>query len=165
MVRRHFPDVWGFLRRLGFAAHVADDAAQELFFVAARRLEEVQPGRERAFLFGAALRIAKGLKRKGAREVLTPPLDADLDVPSAAGTPEDMLDDEQARALVYRLLAELDEDQRAVFVMFEIEEMTMKEIAEMLGAPMGTVASRLRRGREDFRARLERYRKSQRGTP
>jgi RNA polymerase sigma-70 factor, ECF subfamily len=160
IVRRYFPDVWRFLRRLGFAEHVVDDAAQELFFVALRRIEDVKTGRERAFLFGAAIRIAKQLQRKRAREVPTESFGGEIDT---AATPEEKLDDERARELAYRLLGELEENQRTVFVMYEIEGLTMQDIANVLELPIGTVASRLRRGREDFTARLERHRKRSRG--
>ena len=69
LVRAHFANVWRFLRRLGFEPDVIDDAAQDLFLVALRRIDEVKPGCERAFLFGAALRIASNRKKKHAREV------------------------------------------------------------------------------------------------
>jgi len=160
--RTYFTDVWRFLRRLGFSVDAADDAAQDLFFVAVRRLDEIEPGRERAFLLGSALRIAKNLQRKRDREVPTSPDEVD-DAVLDEGTPEDKLDDVKARALVYRLLAGLDEDLRVVFVMFELEELTMHEIADLLSIPIGTVASRLRRARDEFRVRLERHRKRHRG--
>ena len=158
IVREYYPSVWRFLRRLGFDELVIEDATQDLFFVAFRRMDEVTPGRERAFLFGAALRIARKLKRKGTREV---PVDF-LGIPSeemrTSATPETLLDKARARQLLYRLLSELDERHRVVLVMFELEGMTTQEIAEVLEIPMGTAASRLRLAREDFRARLERYR-------
>ena len=75
-----------------------------------------------------------------------------------AATPEKLLDEERARALLYQLLSELEERLRVVFVMFELEGMSMPEIAEMLDIPVGTVASRLRHAREDFHARLHRHR-------
>lgn len=158
IVRAHFADVWRFLRRLGFEEHVVDDAAQDLFFVALRRIGDVEPGRERAFLLGAALRIATKLKRKGAREVLVDPVDTAAELGEIAATPEERLDDERARALAYQLLSELEESLRIVFVMYELEGMTMQTIADVLEVPQGTVASRLRRARDDFRARLERHR-------
>lgn len=160
IVRSYFPDVWRFLRRLGFAEHVVDDAAQDLFFVALRRIEAIKPGAERAFLLGAALRIATQLQRKRAREVPTESFGQEVDT---EGTPEEKLDDERARALAYRLLGELDDRLRTVFVMYEIEDLTMQEIANVLEVPIGTVASRLRRAREDFSARLDRHRKRTRG--
>jgi len=118
----------------------------------------VTPGRERAFLFGAALRIARKLKRKEARELPVDTLGTTSEAMRTSATPETLLDDERARHLLYQLLAELDERHRVVFVMYELEELTMHEIAEVLEIPMGTVASRLRHARDDFRARLERYR-------
>lgn len=156
VVRRHFPDVWRFLKRLGFDDHVVEDASQDLFFVALRRIDEIEPGRERAFLLGSAIRLASQLHRKRVREVPTESFFGEID---PAGTPEEQLDDGRARALAYRLLSALEENQRTVFVLFELEGLTMQEIANVLEVPIGTVASRLKRAREDFRARLERHRK------
>ncbi len=158
IVRAHFADVWRFLRRIGFDRHVADDAAQDLFFVALRRMDEIEPGRERAFLFGAALRIAARLRRKGAREVPVDAVRTEDEPEELAVTPEQRLDEERARHLLYRLLSELDERFRVVFVMYELEAMTMQEIADVLEIPPGTVASRLRTARDDFQARLARHR-------
>ncbi|AKU99664.1 hypothetical protein AKJ09_06328 [Labilithrix luteola] len=157
LVRAHWANIWRFLRRLGFEPHVIDDAAQDLFLVILRRIDEVKPGNERAFLFGAAFRIASNLKVKSAREVPTEELDPENESEVDANA-EERLDDDRARALLYRLLSELDENLRSVFVMYELEEMTMQEIADVLEVPHGTVASRLRRARDDFRARLARHR-------
>jgi RNA polymerase sigma-70 factor, ECF subfamily len=158
IVRAHFASVWRFLRRIGFEEDVVDDAAQDLFFVALRRIDEAQPGRERAFLMGAAFRIASNLRRKAAREVPTEGLETDDTLEDDAPTPETRFDEERARALLYRLLAELEESLRVVFVMYELEGLTMQEIADVIEIPAGTVASRLRRAREDFDARLHRHR-------
>jgi RNA polymerase sigma-70 factor (ECF subfamily) len=73
--------------------------------------------------------------------------------------PEEQLDEKRACEAFYRLLSELDEDVRAIFVMYEMGGMTMNEIAKLVGLPIGTVGSRLRRAREDFKARFERHRK------
>lgn len=158
VVREHFAHVWRFLRRLGFERDVADDAAQDLFFVALRRIDAIEPGRERAFLLGAALRIAVRLKRKGAREVPVDRVNDEEEADVLSATLEQRLDEERARQLLYRLLAELDERFRVVFVLYELEGMTMQEIADLLEIPIGTVASRLRSGRDDFQARLARHR-------
>ncbi|MDF2697716.1 MAG: hypothetical protein K0S65_6099 [Labilithrix sp.] len=158
LVREHFSAVWRFLRRLGFDRHIADDAAQDLFFVALRRMDAMTPGHERAFLIGAALRIAVRLKRKDAREVPVEQVQEEDEPDELATTPEERLDDERARKVLYRLLSELEERFRIVFVMYELEGMTMQEIAEALEIPPGTVASRLRTARDDFQARLERHR-------
>jgi RNA polymerase sigma-70 factor (ECF subfamily) len=49
-----------------------------------------------------------------------------------------------------RIMDGMDEDSRAVFMLFELEGLTMVEIAKVVDAPQGTVASRLRRAREHF---------------
>lgn len=156
LVREHFASVWRFLRRLGFEHDVVDDAAQDLFFVAFRRIDEMVPGRERAFLYGAAARIALELKRKRSREI--PDESIGERAVASTATPETLLDEERTRERLYRLLDELDERFRVVFVMYELEAMTMQEISDALQIPMGTVSSRLRSAREDFKARLERQR-------
>lgn len=159
LVRAHYSNIWRFLRRLGFEGDVADDAAQELFLVAVRRIDGVRPESERAFLYSTALRIATGLKRRLAREVPVDPLETTSElVETAAATLDERLDEERAREVLYRLLSELDERFRIVFVMYELEELTMAEIAAALEIPVGTANSRLRSAREDFRARLARHR-------
>jgi RNA polymerase sigma-70 factor (ECF subfamily) len=69
---------------------------------------------------------------------------------------DELLDQRRARELLDRVLAELDHDLRVIFVLYEIEELTMAEIASVLELPQGTVASRLRRARQEFSARVER---------
>jgi RNA polymerase sigma-70 factor (ECF subfamily) len=56
------------------------------------------------------------------------------------------------------LLASLSDDAREVFVLFELEAMSTAGIAQALSLPMGTVASRLRRAREEFDAATKRFR-------
>jgi len=158
IVREHYAVVWRFLRRLGFEPHVVDDAVQDLFLLVLRRLDDVLPGRERAFLFAAAIRIATKMAGKGAREKPVEHVPAPPTPVEGATTPEVLLEEERARRLLMRLLMELEERQRVVFVMYEVEEMTVPEIAEVLEVPVGTVNSRLRAAREDFRARLARHR-------
>jgi RNA polymerase sigma-70 factor (ECF subfamily) len=68
------------------------------------------------------------------------------------------MDRERARDLLDRVLDEMDLDLRVVFVLYELEEMTMADIASSLELAPGTVASRLRRARADFGERVARYR-------
>ncbi|MBX3262087.1 MAG: RNA polymerase sigma factor [Labilithrix sp.] len=165
LASRHFADVWRFLRHLGVPQSSVDDAAQDVFLVAARRLEEIEPGRERSFLFGTAFKVAQAARRKAWREAPRETLpDGDAgDERDHGPTPEQHLDDKQARALALRLLDELDEGLREVFVLYEIEGLTMQRIAELTELPPGTVASRLRRAREEFLTRFARHRNSARG--
>ena len=153
LVTEHFADIWRFLRHLGVTSHGVDDAAQDVFLVAWRRLDEIRPGSERAFLFATAYRRAGSLRRRGPRE--TPDESVDLAIDESP-TPEDRLDEKQAWDLAFRLLGGLEEDLRGVFVLYELEGFTMQRIAELLEVPVGTVASRLRRARETFQTRFER---------
>lgn len=157
LIADHFNPVWKFLRRIGVPAQLAEDVCQEVFLVAARRIDDMkaEPASERSFLLGTAYRVSRDLGRKAHRESLR---DVDTEL-AAMPSPEEQLDEKRACEVIYRLLSELDEDVRAIFVMYELDGMTMNEIAQVLGLPIGTVGSRLRRAREDFKARFERHRK------
>lgn len=155
MFDRNFAFVWRSLRRLGVAAAATDDATQEVFLVASKRLADIEIGRERSFLFATALRIASNARRSFARRDARH--DDSLDyVVDPAPSPEQLADRARAREMLDRVLATLELDLRAVFVLHELEEMSMGEIATTLALPPGTVASRLRRARELFRAEVER---------
>lgn len=150
LVAGHFDFIWRSLRRLGVPATDVDDCAQQVFWVAAQKLSEIQPGRERAFLYGTAMRVASDARKRltRRREVAW---DDDLEERRDPGLdPEQMAQQRRARALLDEVLDTLAMDLRSVFVLFEIEEMTVTEIAEILELPSGTVASRLRRAREEF---------------
>jgi RNA polymerase sigma-70 factor (ECF subfamily) len=151
----HLDFTWRSLRRLGLPADVADDATQRVFLVASQKLASIRPGRERAFLFQAAVRVASSEKRTFARrrEQLRDHDGDDHDRPDeAAGA-----DEHRARAILDDLLEELDMDLRTVFVLYELEGMTTADIGVTLGVPRGTAASRLRRAREAFRLALKRH--------
>jgi RNA polymerase sigma-70 factor (ECF subfamily) len=58
------------------------------------------------------------------------------------------LERKELRGMLAELLEQLDEDKRAVFVLYEIEELTMKEIADIVGCPLQTAYSRLHAARK-----------------
>jgi RNA polymerase sigma-70 factor, ECF subfamily len=149
IVSAHFDPLWRFLRRLGIAEADVDDAIQEVILVLARKLRAVEEGSERSFVFSTAFRVASDMRRrtKRRREVDEASL---TEVPSSARDPEESAHAQRLVAVFGRVLAQLSLEQRAVFVLYELEEFTMAEIAEALRLPMGTVASRLRRARETF---------------
>jgi RNA polymerase sigma-70 factor (ECF subfamily) len=151
LVDEHHAFIWRTLRRMGVPAGQVDDAAQEVFCVLHRRLFDIRAGRERPFLFAVALNVAADARRKMARsreQIDSAAVDAAV---SATPTPEQALDRRQARAQLDEVLDFLGDDARAVFVLVELEGMTAREIASILEIPLGTVASRLRRGRDQFR--------------
>lgn len=155
LVEEHLAFLWRSMVRLGVPRADADDAVQQVFLVAARKLPEIEPGRERAFLFGAAFRIANRARRTlhRRREVLEgEPAEQAAPEPD----PEELLDRARARAALDAILDTMPLELRAVFVLFELEQLTISEIAPMLELPPGTAASRLRRAREHFQAAVKR---------
>ncbi len=155
LFEQHFDFVWRSLRRLGLPEHVADDASQRVFVVASRRLADIEPGRERAFLFRTALRVACSERRTigRRREVLC---EEAPETGDSAARPDELLDQRRARELLDQVLQSLPIDLRTVLVLFEFEGLSIDEIAETLGIPRGTAASRLRRAREEFSEVLSR---------
>ncbi|MFO0643327.1 MAG: sigma-70 family RNA polymerase sigma factor [Polyangiaceae bacterium] len=155
ILQENYAFIWRQLRRFGVPESRVDDAAQEVFVVASQKLSAIREGSERSYLFGTALRVASQMRRSAVMRhevgVSTPP-----EMAAIASQPDELLDRGRARALLDAVLDSLDDDVRAVFVLYELEELETKEIAELLGIPAGTVASRLRRGREAFEAKVSR---------
>jgi RNA polymerase sigma-70 factor (ECF subfamily) len=157
MVDRDFAVVWRFLRGLGVAAANVDDAAQQVFLIASQRLEVITAGSERPFLLSTARGVAANVRRSQARSHEVPDEAAVAEKVDEGANPEQALASRQARALLDSVLDGLPEDAREVFVLFELEGMTMAAIAELLGLPPGTVASRLRRARDEFHEASKRF--------
>lgn len=153
MVDEYIDFVARVLRNAGTPAAEIDDDVQRTFIAAARRLDDVRPGAERSFLLQTALYVAAHARRTVARRREVAAEEAPEQVDSAL-TPEQLTDRKRARQLLDRVLAQMDGDLRTVFVLYEFEELSMAEIADALGIPRGTVASRLRRARSDFRDRV-----------
>jgi RNA polymerase sigma-70 factor, ECF subfamily len=158
LVARHYSFVWRQLRGFGLSTTDAEDAAQQVFMIAARRLDTITPDRARSFLYGTSLRVAnnvrRGLRRR--REVSNDETDTESDTAEAAERgPEQSSERAAARSLLQELLATLPDELRRVLVLAELEQLEVPEIADLEGIPVGTAASRLRRARQQFRERLE----------
>jgi RNA polymerase sigma-70 factor (ECF subfamily) len=156
-VREHYGFAWRVLRRAGLSPEDADDAAQRVFLIATARLTDIKLGSERAFLFRTAAYVASKAHRSRRRRPDAPSADTDQ---SAAEIPslEDLLDQRRARELLDGILAELPPELSAIFVLFDVEGLKKNEVAEALGIPPGTVASRLKRARAEIEARVARLR-------
>jgi RNA polymerase sigma-70 factor (ECF subfamily) len=153
LIDGHFDFVWRLLRRLGLTSADADDATQQVFIVAARRARSIEPGHERTFLYGTALRVLANARR-GARRRREIADDTLGEVPSGAPSPDERLESARARAWLDELLAELPPELARVLILAEIEGVSVPEIAALEGLPVGTAASRLRRARQAFRELL-----------
>jgi RNA polymerase sigma-70 factor, ECF subfamily len=147
----NFASLWRFLRRMGVAEQDGEDASQAVFLIFAERVGSVSVGAERSFLLGTALRVAADYRKRGHRVREVP---VDHEALAAEAHPGPSTDDEterrRRRARLDEVLERLPGGMREVFVLSELEEMTMAEIASVLGIPPGTVASRLRRARVIF---------------
>jgi RNA polymerase sigma-70 factor (ECF subfamily) len=147
--------IWRSLRRLGVPESGVDDAVQEVFVIASRKVSAIEPKSERGFLFTTALHIASNHRRARVRrrEAFGENIELAHDpIPS----PDELMGQKQARELFDSVLAELPIELRAVFVLYECEGLTLAEMTEVLELPQGTVASRLRRARDVFEKAVER---------
>lgn len=157
--REHFRFVWRCTRRLGIEGATVDDVVQETFLVVHRRLAEFE-GRSsmKTWLYGIVRRVVSDHRRTLRRKPGLDDAGCDLDtVRDTSGRgPEASIEQGEQLRLVRRLLLELDEEKREVFVLTELEGMTMAEIAEALDVNPNTVSSRLRAARREFEEALER---------
>jgi RNA polymerase sigma-70 factor (ECF subfamily) len=154
----HYASVWRLLRRFGVHPAQLDDAAQEVFWVAARRLGDIERGKEHAFLYGVAVRIASNtLRRQKTALPLSEPEDLGQ-VSDREPSPEQRLEQRQARQLLDTVLDHMPLELRRVFVLYELEGVAVRDIAGLEDIPVGTASSRLRRAREEFSAIAKRIR-------
>jgi RNA polymerase sigma-70 factor, ECF subfamily len=155
--RREAPFVWRALRRLGVHEADVDDVCQEVFVVVHRKLADFE-GRSslRTWIYGICVRTASDYRRSARvrHEVVT---DAPPDA-SSAPQQHDVVALRQARAKLDRILDQLDDDKRAVFVLYEIEELAMNDVVEALGCPLQTAYSRLHAARKIVQAAVEKAR-------
>ncbi|AWM40967.1 ECF RNA polymerase sigma factor SigE [Gemmata obscuriglobus] len=153
LVRRLGSTVYGVCHRVLGTRADAEDAFQVTFLVLARKADTVRPpGRVAAWLHGVAVLTARkaraGRLRRFARERAL----GDTPEPSAVYTPPEpdlgrVLDEEIQR---------LPDKYRAAVVLCEVRGLTVAQTAAELGLPVGTVASRLARGRALLASRLTR---------
>jgi RNA polymerase sigma-70 factor (ECF subfamily) len=146
----HYASIWRLLRRLGVPLDVLDDATQEVFWVAARRLHDIKRGSEHAFLYGVALRVASNQRRLYRDQSLICSLDQAPELRAQTENPEENCAQRRDRELLDEVLSRMPEVSRIPFVLHELESLEVPEIAKLLEIPVGTAASRLRRGRREF---------------
>ena len=155
----HADFVFRSLRRLGVPDHDAGDALQEVFLTVHRTLSTFEGRCSMAtWLFTICRSVARDRRRRAYRRyevVAGPVVDAEPDVRSDLST---RLEHRQKLAELDSILDSMEEEQRLVFVLFEIESLTGGEISEALGIPLGTAYSRLRLARAAFRASIARRR-------
>jgi RNA polymerase sigma-70 factor (ECF subfamily) len=152
--RTHGAYVLRVLRHLGVAEHELDDATQEVFVVVHRRLGEwTEDAPITTWLFAIARRVASDHRRRAARRREAPLEDAR----EQAIEPEQdrALARRDARAFLQRALEGVPDPARDVYVLHEIEQIPIAEVASMLGCPVQTAYSRLYVARRRVEAAVE----------
>lgn len=152
----HCDFVWRSLRRLGVNESALADATQDVFLAALRYWQGFE-GRAsmKTWLFAIARGVARDLRRAQIRRGTECPDDALVD---RQPWPLAEAENREAARLVCQLLDKLDEPKRAVFVLAELEQLPLPEVAEMLGVNLNTTYSRLRAARREFESALARHR-------
>jgi RNA polymerase sigma-70 factor (ECF subfamily) len=139
--------VWRLVARLGVPTADVPDACQDVFVTVHRKLADFDGrGPFRSWLYGICIRTASEYRRRVRTRKETA---ADL-VPERpiAPTQDEEVERSRARVRLDAVLDELDEEKRTVFVLYEVEELSMKEIAELLQCPLQTGYSRLHAARK-----------------
>jgi RNA polymerase sigma-70 factor (ECF subfamily) len=151
--REHADFVYRVACQLGVDATHVEDVVHDVFLVVHRRISEYDGRSMRSWLYGITRRVVlhhhRGRRRAHTRTQLAP-------VPDAAPDPEERTAVHEAVAIVESFVATLDDDQRTVFVLVELEGTPMPEIAEALGVNLNTLYSRLRLARRRFEQHLAR---------
>ena len=162
----HFDFVWRNARRLGVPDASADDVAQDVFMIVQRRIADFD-GRAsmQAWIFGILVRVVRdhrrSFRRKGARNVSLEH-EASREAGAAPGpTPVEQAERAERMRLLEQLLGELDEEKRTLLMLSELEEWTLREIAEFYGSNTSTIYSRLRAAKRAFEQAYQRVQASQ----
>jgi RNA polymerase sigma-70 factor (ECF subfamily) len=155
----HLPYVWKTLRRLGVRQADLADVAHDVFVVVVRRLSDFDATRPiKPWLFGIAYRVASDHRRLR-RNTHELPMAHAFDAQDPAMPADEQLASAADQRLVRGALAQLEDERRAVFVLFELDAVPIPEVAEALGIPLNTAYSRLRLARADFRDAVLRLRR------
>jgi RNA polymerase sigma-70 factor, ECF subfamily len=160
-VRLHLDLVWRVLRRGGLLRADAEDACQDVFWILAQRYHAVPEAAQRSFLVSTALRVAADRRRTKWHAAVDTGFELD-ERASPAPLADEQLELSRAAGLLDRALSTLSDDERAIYILAELEQLSRTEVAAALAIPPGTVASRLRRARESFDAALRRLLKGSR---
>ena len=150
--------LYGLTVRIVRDRDVAEDAVQEAFFSAYRNLERFSGSSFRAWLTRIALNAATDILRKRKRRPADPYPEWEDDTwqppaPESEG-PEQVALLSQQRAALAEAMEAITEDQRAAIVLFDVHGYDYAEIARLTGVSVGTVKSRIHRGRLALRERL-----------
>ncbi len=160
----YFDFVWRSLRRLGVEDAVMDDAVQDVYLVVHRRLSDFKAEAQiKTWLFSIVLRVAQNYRRSARRRDarVRPPHSGEIEAAADRHSegPHELAVKREAAVLLHKLLEEMDDDKRGIFILVELEGMTVAEAAEALRLNVNTAYSRLRGARLAFEEAVARHRR------
>jgi RNA polymerase sigma-70 factor (ECF subfamily) len=154
----NFDYVWNTLRYLGVRTADLEDVTHEVFVRVHQRFDERDPSRAvRPWLFAFAFRVAAGHRRRAHNH--NEVVGLTREPPDPAQPLDEQIIAKEERELAFAAVQSIDIDRRAVFVMHELDEIPIPEIATALGIPTNTAYSRLRIARGEFNAAAARLRR------
>ena len=148
LFERHYTRIFGVCRRMLRHEDDACDAAQESFLAITRNLQKFS--REAAFstwAYSIAVNVCKDELKRRQRQSVLPPEAEVFEANSYQNTPGEVV---EVTVDVQTALAQLKEEYRTALVLREQAELSYDEIAELLEVPVGTVRSRIARGRAEL---------------
>jgi RNA polymerase sigma-70 factor (ECF subfamily) len=153
----HLNDVYTLARYLLHDAADAEDAAQECYLRALRHFDTFRGPAMKPWLFAILRNICNGefARRSGLLQAIESETDEDKDAAPLWQEPQVSQEAEMLRQwdaeTIRRLVAELPDPFRETLVLREISDLSYREIADVVGVPVGTVMSRLARARSMLR--------------
>ena len=160
MYREQFDFVWRSVRRLGIDEANAEDVAQEVFVTVHKKLAQYDPDASaKAWVFGIVRRVVANARRAQARRRVQAAADAlDAADPDSGRQPQALAERHEGVRILYAILEELDADKREAFILAELEQLPVPEIARALDTNLNTMYSRLRAARRQFKEAVGRHR-------
>jgi len=152
--RRYHTVVYRFARMMSGSEVIAEDVTQETFTTLLRNLERYIPGRAElsTYLYGVARNITRSRLRRERRFVRLH-INEETE-PISTRDPSTVLEQSRQRRQLRRIIAELPSRYREVIILCALHGLSYAEVAMILGTPVGTVRSRLSRGRRAIADRL-----------
>jgi RNA polymerase sigma-70 factor (ECF subfamily) len=157
--QRYFDFVWSSSLRLGVSSAAIDDVVQEIFMVIHSKFQTLrQPASVRSWIYGIVRRTVSDHRRSQHRRAhWTGALALEMMLEQRRSlTPLDLKEQSEKVELLFSLLHEIAEPKREVFMLSELDEMSVPEIADALQIPLNTAYSRLRAARRAFEEALSR---------
>ncbi|MDV3124381.1 RNA polymerase sigma factor SigE [Mycobacterium sp. 21AC1] len=157
LVRQHADRVYRLAYRLSGNQHDAEDLTQETFIRVFRSVQNYQPGTFEGWLHRITTNLFLDMvRRRGRIRMEALPEDYDR-VPADDPNPEQIYHDSRLGADLQAALDSLPPEFRAAVVLCDIEGLSYEEIGATLGVKLGTVRSRIHRGRQALREYLAKH--------